>query len=151
MTAPALRVLARSYPITVSCNDSTEPTTLLLHWTEEDPAAVVLTMEDPWVTDADDKVVEWIIARALVLTACLPQFRGIEIGVGDAVVRHNGGTANILLRSPEGECVLSMRGEVLTDFLRGVAALMPFGSREESQIYAAQIDAESVALLGGAA
>jgi hypothetical protein len=151
VTAPAIRLVANTYPIAVVSDGQSEPTTLLMHWTEEDPAAVIITMEDPWVTEDDNKVVEWVLGRALITFACLPQFRDIAIGEGDVQVRHRGETATISLRSPQGSCVLVMRAEVLTDFLKSVSALLPFGCEEESEIYARMIDADAAKLLGGVA
>lgn len=141
MSAPTLRLVARSYPITVHSGGEKESTTLLACWSEEDPAAVTLTVEDPWAKKEDD-LVEWVVSRGLLVGGCLPQFRDIAVGIGDVTVRHNGDTAQIALRNTTGTCVLAMRGEVLTDFLRAVAKMMPLGSPEESEIYADQIDAE---------
>lgn len=151
MTAPAQRLVANTYPISIVCGSETERTTLLFHWSEEDPAAVVLTIEDPWSASPDAGTVEWFISRSLLIAACLPQFRDIEVGEHDVKVRHRGGTATIRLTSPDGTCILVMRGEVLTDFLRSVAAQMPFGCTEESEIYAAQIDREWAAMASGGA
>lgn len=149
MTAPALRLVARTYPVSIASRGDARPTTMLAHWSEEDPAAVWITLEDPW-SDIGH-VVEWCVGRALLVAAYLPAMRDTWIGSGDVKVRYRGATATINLESPAGSCSVIMRGEVLTDFLTAVAALMPIGCVEESEIYAAQIDRELPTLLGGVA
>lgn len=147
----SIRLVARTYPISVIVGSETERTTLLMHWSEEDPAAVNLTVEDPWSRGAEAVIVEWIVSRAVLVAACLPNFRDVEVGLHGVKVRHRGATATIRLASHEGSCVLAVRGEVLLDFLRGVAAQMPLGCDEESEIYGAQIDREWTEMAAGGA
>ena len=146
MNDAPLRLVAHTYPISIISGHETERSTLLMHWSEEDPAAVALTIENPWSSDPQDEVIEWVISRSLMTVACMPQFRDVEIGFADVVVRHRGSTATIRLASAEGSCTLAMRGEVLLDFLKLVSKKMPFGCDEESEIYARQIDAEWAAM-----
>lgn len=145
----AVRQVVRPYPIAVTVGDKTDPTSLLACWSEERPAEAVLAITDPFATE--ERVVEWVVGRSLLVSAHLPAHNGVWVGMGDVRVKYLGGSTLVELSSPEGTCTLVMRGEVLKDFLRASAEIIPFGSIEESAIYAVQIDRGLAALLDGAA
>lgn len=146
------REIARTYPVTVAmetgpAGDRSRPTTILLCWTEADPATAAMTIADPWTEDGT--TVEWLLSRSLLVGAHVPAFVGRTVGMGDAQVRYGGASTTIHLGSPEGRCVLTMRGEVLKDFLRATAEILPFGHARESEVYDAMIEADLAELFGG--
>lgn len=122
---------------------TTRPTTLFAHWTEEDPAAIILAIEDPWVPERE--VVEWTVARNTLIAAHLPGLAGEIVGLGDVKVRFDSGLTTVWLRAAE----LAIPGEMLVDILRDAAIMCPLGEAEAS-IYAAMIEADLAELFGGA-
>lgn len=141
------RVL-QTLPITVTSGGSEiRPSTMLAYWSEDDPAAVKLTIEDPWT---DGQTVEWEFGRNLLTAALLPGY-GEIVGVGDVRVRYHGGRVAMGLSSPEGECVLSVYGELIIGFLHETYRVIDPGSIAESVAYTAHLDAELAALVGGSA
>jgi hypothetical protein len=146
MTARTGRKLTRGYPVTAVSGTRSERTVCRFSWTDEDPVAIKLTIDDPWEPGRE---VDWVFARATLVGACLPPMTNCWVGGGDVSVCHSGATTQIRFSPPEGECVLIMRGEVPLDFLRALQALMPLGAPEEAEIYAAQIDREWPAIAGG--
>ncbi len=143
----APRQISRTHPVEIHTADKTAQCSVLFQWSEQDPAAVVLVISDPF---KGERVVEWRISRAVLAGAMLPGY-GEWVGRGDVKVRALGGEVTIVLTSPEGEAALIIWGEVLLGFLRDAHDLVPGGSVEESAIYTAALDVELAALLDGAA
>lgn len=143
--------IVRSVPITVTagrpCDRQTRSSTLLLQWEEKDPAAVTLTLEDPW---AENAVVEWTVGRNLLTAAVLPGLAGETVGRGDVQVHYDCGTVTLTIYPDGARCVIEMAGEAHIGFLRDCAVVVPVGSLEESAIYTAGIDHEFAELVGGA-
>lgn len=137
---------ARINVTTGGCHDrATRPTSMFAHWSEEDPAAVVLAVEDPWTPDR--QVIEWTVARNVLIAAHLPGLAGEIVGLGDFKVRHAEGLTTIWLRSPEGCADLAIPGETLTDLLREAAQMCPLGE-PEAAVYADAVDRDLTALFG---
>lgn len=138
--------VVHTYPIQVTAAGDTRKSTMLAHWTEADPAAVALALADPWHGD----VVEWLVSRDLFTAAHMPGFAGELVGLGHVKVLYDGGLTQLTLTSPDGHCIVGIYGELFVDFLRECAALVPFGSLDESEIYGAAIDREYAELCGAA-
>ena len=142
----------RTYPITVTlpngddADDRTRSTTMAARWAEADPAVAVLALADPW--REGQPAVEWVLSRSLLVSAHLPAFIGKPIGMGDAQITYSGPTTTIHFNSVNGCCAISMRGEVLKDFLRATAEILPLGDAREGEIYAAMIERELAELFG---
>lgn len=125
----------------------TRPSSLLATWTAEDPAAVIVTIEDPW---APGETVEWRFARNLFVAAHLPGLAGDIVGLGDVRVRYADGETHLWLGTVEGSAAIAIPSETILDLLFEAALLVPLGEAE-AQVYADTVDADLAALLDGAA
>lgn len=142
----AVRQVVETWPITVTSDDETLPSTMLAQWDEHDPAAVLLVLADPW--SSEERLVEWVVGRNLLVAAHLPGLAGEVVGRGDARVVFHGGETTLAFTTPEGSCSVKVAGEHLVTFLRQCAAYIPLGGIVESSIYADQIDREFAAMTG---
>lgn len=139
----AVRVTARRPGLEADTRLSSMTTT----WTESDPAAVTLSIADPW---APGEPVVWSIARNLLVAAHLPGMHGEIVGLGNARVRCSNGETNLWLGTAEGAAAIAVASEVVFALLSDAARIAPLGEAE-ARIYADAIDAELAALLDGAA
>lgn len=147
------RRAVRAMPVLVTANRPGGPTsktsTMYAHFNETDPAAVILAVVDPWANPRD--VVEYVLARNLLIAAHLPGLSGEIVGLGDIKVRYDAviDQTEIWLDPPGASASLVFNGEQLVDLLREAAEIVPLGLAE-SAIYDAAVDAEIADLLDSA-
>lgn len=123
----------------------TRESSMLLEWSESDPACVALKVADPWAGGPD---VEWFIARNLFAAAHMPGLDGETVGRGDVKVRCSAGETTVWLNAPEGRATLVMPSENVLALLREAEAITPLGEAE-AVVYADAIEAELAALMLG--
>lgn len=143
--------IGRSAPVRVTSRQpgldaDTRESSILFTWTEADPAAVTLLIDDPW---NPGESVEWTIARNTLFAAHLPGMQDELVGLGDVRVRSSAGDTSIWIGTPDGAAAFSFASQPVVELLAECARVVPLGEAE-AQIYADAIDAELAALLDGA-
>lgn len=140
--------IVRTVQVTVTggrpCDRQTRSSTVLLQWSADDPAAVAMTVADPWANGA---TLEWVVGRNLLTAAVLPGLAGELVGRGDVQVLYLAGVVTMTFFPYGARCVIEIAAELVIEFLREAARVVPVGSLEESATYTAAIDREYAELI----